>query len=373
MSSKIAVFRVDASFEIGTGHVVRCLALSARLRNGGFDVTFVCRELPGDLCHTIQEKGFRVYRLKEPGRQGHSIQPNNNADMRETQAMLRLLPVMPAWLIVDHYHLDASWEQGLRSTVRKIMVIDDVPARQHVCDFLIDQNCYDSMRERYRTFVPPGCTMLLGPDFAMVRPEFIAARGNGQARNGKVKRVLVFLGGSDPTNQTLKVLDAFRLLNCQELSLDILIGINNVHRSKIENAASVLPRSVCHFNASNVSELMAAADLYIGSPGIATWERCCVGLPSIIMTTHPAQVETAQYLHSKKISLYMGESRAITAEQIAASVSHVISNPEMLSEFSKNSLATVDGQGVERCFREMRKACDVRPLGLTRREPHAEK
>ena len=198
--------------------------------------------------------------------------------------------------------------------------------------------------------------MLLGPDFAMVRPEFIAARGDGQARSGRVKRVLVFLGGSDPTNQTLKVLEAFRLLNCEELSLDILVGINNVHRSEIENAASVLPRSVCRFNAPNVSELMAAADLYIGSPGIATWERCCVGLPSIIMTTHPAQIETARYLHRKKISLYIGESRAITAEQIAASMSQVISNPEMVSEFSKNSLATVDGQGVERCYREMQKA-----------------
>ncbi len=319
-------------------------------------MTFVCRELPGDLCHTIQEKGFRVYRLKELGRQSHSIQPDINTDMRETRAFLRHLPLMPAWLIVDHYYLEASWEQGLRSTVSKMMVIDDVPVRQHVCDFLIDQNCYDSMSERYRTLVPPECTMLLGPDFAMVRPEFIAARGNGQARSGKVKRVLVFLGGSDPTNETLKVLDAVRLLNCEDLNLDILIGINNVHRSTIENAASGLPRSVCHFNASNVSKLMAAADLYIGSPGIATWERCCVGLPSIIMTTHPAQVETAQYLHSKKICLYMGESRAIAAEQIAANVSRVMSNPEMLSEFSKNSLATVDGQGVERCYREMQKA-----------------
>jgi UDP-2,4-diacetamido-2,4,6-trideoxy-beta-L-altropyranose hydrolase len=373
MSSRTAVFRVDASFEIGTGHVMRCLTLSSRLKDGGFDVTFVCRESAGDLCPIIEESGFRVYRLEGPRRQGHSNQPNTDADMRETQAFLRRLPFMPAWLIVDQYHLDASWEKGLRSTVSKIMVIDDAPVRQHVCDFLVDENCYGNMRERYRTLVPPGCTMLLGPDFALVRPEFISARGNGQARSGKVKRALVFLGGSDPTNQTLKVLDAFRLLKYEELSLDILIGVNNVHRAQIENAASDLPRSVCHFNASNVSELMAAADLYIGSPGIATWERCCVGLPSVIMTTHPAQVETAQYLHSRKICLYMGESQAIAAEQIAASVSQALANPEMLSEFSKNSLATVDGQGVERCFREMQKACDVYPLGLIRREPRAEK
>jgi UDP-2,4-diacetamido-2,4,6-trideoxy-beta-L-altropyranose hydrolase len=353
MSSKIVVFRVDASFEIGTGHVIRCLTLSARLKNEGFDVTFVCRELPGDLCRVIQESGFGVYRLKGPGRQGPSIQSNIDADMRETRAFMRGLPLMPAWLVVDHYHLDASWEQGLRPAVSKIVVIDDAPVQQHVCDFLIDQNCYDRMRERYRSLVPPGCTMLLGPDFALVRPEFIAARRNGEARKGKVKRVLVFLGGSDPTNQTLKVLDAIRLLHCEEISLDILIGINNVHRPDIENAASVFPGSACHFNVSNVPELMAAADLYIGSPGIATWERCCVGLPSMIMATHPAQIETAEYLHRKKISLYMGESEAISAEQIAASVSRVLSNPEMLSELSKNSLATVDGRGVERCYREM--------------------
>ncbi len=372
MSSRMAVFRVDASFEIGTGHVMRCLALSSRLKNGGFEVSFVCRELPGDLCHLIQEMGFPVYRLKGSGRQGRSIRPDITEDMRETRAFLQRFPMMPAWLIVDHYQLDAVWEQGLRSTVSKIMVVDDVPARRHLCDLLIDQNCYDGMHERYKSLVPPGCVMLLGPDFALVRPEFIAARGNGRARSGKVENILVFLGGSDPTNQTLKVLDAARLLNYEAISLDILIGVNNVHRSEIENAASSLPGSVCHFNVSNVPELMAAADLYIGSPGIATWERCCVGLPSIIMATHPTQVETAQYLHGKKMSLYIGESEKITAEQIAASVRRVMSIPEMLCEFSRNSLATVDGQGVERCYREMYEACDGHALGQNVREAHAE-
>ena len=353
MSPRLAVFRADASFEIGTGHVMRCLALSARMRDEGFDAIFICRELHGDLCRMIHENGFRVHRLREPRRANGSIRPDVDADMRATRAFLRRLRSTPEWLIVDHYQLDVSWEQGLRPAVKKMMVIDDVPARKHACDILIDQNCYDEMRERYKSLVPSRCRMLLGPDFALLRPEFVAAREHARTRDGKVKRVMVFMGGSDPTKQTLKVLDAFRLLNWGELSFDILIGINNPHRSEIESMASVLPGSICHFNASNVSTLMAGADLYVGSPGIATWERCCVGLPSLIMTTHEAQVETAAYLHSRKISLYMGESLMLTAERIAASIRSAISNPEMLSEFSKRSLAMVDGHGVERSFHEM--------------------
>ena len=138
------------------------------------------------------------------------------------------------WLIVDHYSLDCQWESALRRYAKHIMVIDDLANRKHDCDLLLDQNCYLDMENRYTDLAPWHCNLLLGPKYALLRKEFVEARKKAKVRDGNVKRILVFMGGSDPANETKKALDA---LNAVKFSgvVDVVVGMQNQYKDEIKD------------------------------------------------------------------------------------------------------------------------------------------
>ena len=284
------VFRVDSSLDIGTGHVMRCLTLGERLKESGIAVTFICRDLPGNLSGYIESRGFAVQRLPAPstltaaGLSTHNygawLGVHWQDDAAQTAELLAQSGAVD-WLVVDHYALDAGWERRLRPLVQKIMAIDDLANRTHDCDLVLDQNFYLDLEDRYDRLVPTQCVKLLGPRYALLRPEFRQARKNLRERDGQVKRILVFFGGSDAGNETAKALEAIRLLNRPEIAVDVVVGGINPHRRQIEELCAGWPATTCHCQVNNMAELMAGADLAIGAGGTTTWERCCLGLPSV--------------------------------------------------------------------------------------------
>ena len=143
---------------------------------------------------------------------------------------------------------------------KKIMIIDDIANRKHDCDILLDQN-YSGNHNRYNGLVPGPCIKLLGPEYALLRPQFRNARESLRERDGEVKKILVFMGGADPTNETVKVLRALKMLNRQDIAIDVVIGAPNPFKKEIENIAQKMPGTVCHFNVSNMAELMSSADI----------------------------------------------------------------------------------------------------------------
>ncbi len=178
------VFRVDASLQIGSGHIMRCLTLADELVRRGADIIFVCRERLGNLINLIEAKRYQVIRL--PQAQVEYIATTDDLyhaewlgvsweqDASDTIAVLG--DEKPEWLVIDHYAIDRRWEQKLRPHVGKIMVIDDLADRPHDCDLILDQNLYQEMDKRYVNNVPESCQKLFGPKFALLRPEFAAAR-----------------------------------------------------------------------------------------------------------------------------------------------------------------------------------------------------
>src|SRR5690606_26558309 len=132
------------------------------------------------------------------------------------------------------YSIDIQWELKLRTYVNRIMVIDDLANRRHDCDLLLDQNLYENMEQRYMGLVPETCKLLLGPRYALLRPEFREARKKLRPRDGTVRRILIFFGGTDPTNETLKAIEAVRLLNCSDIEVDVVVGAKNPHRDLIK-------------------------------------------------------------------------------------------------------------------------------------------
>lgn len=221
------VFRLDSSNLIGSGHVMRCLALANALRERKVKVQFICRNLIGNSIRVIKQNGFEVIELiNKPNIQWEQ-------DAKETISYLKQME-KPDWIFLDHYNLDIKWENEIRPFVNQIAVIDDLANRQHDCDLLIDQNYYDKKTCRYSNLVPKSCTKFIGPRYALLRSEFKEARSLLKVRSGEVQQILVFLGGNDVGNVTSFVLSAIEeipLLNNKEMH--VVVGGSNPNRDKI--------------------------------------------------------------------------------------------------------------------------------------------
>ncbi len=188
------VFRADASIQIGTGHVMRCLTLADALRERGVETLFICRDLAGFSAEMFVSRGHDIRMLAAPQgvRQATPNEPVHakwlevswEEDAKETGEILESVGEVD-WLVVDHYALDFKWESLLYSNVSKIMVIDDLADRRHECDLLLDQNLYDNMNVRYQERTPAACKHILGPQFALLRSEFAVEKKNYRKERGQ--------------------------------------------------------------------------------------------------------------------------------------------------------------------------------------------
>ncbi len=351
---KIA-FRTDASIQIGTGHVMRCLTLATKLQQQGHDCRFICREHLGHLTEFITDKGFAVDLLPPPAYDTAIYALNWNAhapwlgvswqqDAEQTENLLKEQAV--DWLIVDHYALDANWEQRLSAVTRQIMVIDDLADRDHQCHLLLDQT-YGRNKEDYKTRVPEYCQVLCGSQFALLRPEFAQWREYSLLRRQKpeLKQLLVNMGGVDKDNVTGQVLAA---LHESELPLDcrivVVMGATAPSLEQVKLQADTLSwHTEVKVGVNNMAQLMADSDLAIGAAGATSWERCCLGLPSIMIILAENQ---------QKIAFQLAESRAAVIMQATfknSDLTNLIHTAQMnQTTLIQNAQAICDGQGVQR-------------------------
>ncbi len=328
---KIA-FRADASVEIGAGHVMRCLTLADVLLSRGVETVFLCRKVDGHLGDLIRARGHGLDWLPDTG---------TDAD----GSAAALAPGAPwDYLVVDHYGLSADWERAQRSLVKRILAIDDVANRAHDCDLLLDQNLQEA--GRYDGLVPADGRLLIGPRFALLRPQFAAARG--AIRVGQVRRLLVFFGGVDAGGETLKALAALELLARGDLVVDVVIGQSNPHHAAIAQACGRLPGAVLHRQVEDMAAQMAAADLFLGAAGASSWERCCLGLPALVLATADNQIDQSTALAQAGAQAYLGPAATVTAEHLARALASLIELPELLIHMARQGAALVDGRGATR-------------------------
>ena len=348
-------FRVDASLNIGTGHVVRCLTLADLLRENKCEICFICRDLPEYHASQITGRGFKLFRLSAAPAVGalrtddteHPARPvlDWERDAQETLSVLaHEAPVN--WLIVDHYSLDKRWETQMRPFIGKIMVIDDIADRTHDCDMLLDQNLYPDMDKRYDGLVPKHCKKLLGPSHALLRREFSEARKNLRKREGIVKRILIFFGGSDPTNETAKALEAISILNRPDISVDVVVGNANPNKEQIRQRCSLMPNMTFHCQVENMAALMSQADLAIGAGGTTTWERCFLGLPGITLVVAQNQLEVTGAVAKAGATWDIGRREQVSATLLADTIKRALDNPRALRRMSALALEIMgDAQG----------------------------
>jgi len=342
----VALFRCDASPELGGGHLVRCLALAEGLREAGWICHFaVNRQAPHIVPQVMSEPG--ATRLLE------------EAEIRDASAIKKWLPGGVDCAVVDHYDLGEGYESSLRGWARAVLSIDDLADRAHECDFLVDATLGRSPEE-YADRVPRRTRLFLGPRYALLRPQFPLARVNRKNRvegDHGLHRLLVSLGRSDPDNLTGRVLSAIALADVA-CRIDVAIGTGE-RLGELEALADKLRLSAQFYeNVEDMAELMCRADLSIGGGGSTAWERCCLGLPSLIIVLADNQRRIAMELTR------IGASRAIEStdhtleNRVGEQLSALASHPGKLKKMGETAFSVCDGLGVSRVVDVLRQECN---------------
>lgn len=332
--------RADASVTLGSGHIMRCLALAGELRSRGAQVVFLCRSLPGNLIDLIEQQGYDCYRLSGVGLDSES---------EDAETCWALLTEVVDWLVVDHYSLGRAWEQAMRGRARHILAIDDLADRAHDCDILLDQNLHPSAEARYATLTEAGCRLLLGPRYALLRSEFARLRRASPGTEGPVRRLLVFFGGGDAGNETGRLLTALKLLDLSGIQVDVVVGEANPHYPALLEQCRQLGENVhLHRQVGNMAELMAAADLAVGAGGTATWERLAVGLPSLAWAVADNQRPGLAVLAAEGALASPSPDSLATPEGIAHHLYALLHNPAWRQSLVQRGSQLCDGRGAQR-------------------------
>ena len=357
-------FRADSSVQIGTGHIMRCLTLADELSRKGHKCRFICREHKGHMGELISSKGYEITLL--PITSGTSQESLSSGDAAHAdwlgaswqqdaeQTLKALGPSKADWLVVDHYALGALWEKQVAKLAGRIMVIDDLADRSHECALLLDQNLGRSASD-YDSLVPKDCDRLIGAEYALLRPEFAELRERSLRRRLKpeLKRILISLGGVDRTNLTGQVLDALATAALPgSTQLDIVMGSAAPYTTQIRRQAAQLPyKTTVSVSVSDMAERMCLADLSIGAAGGTSWERCCLGLPAVLVILAENQITGGTALEAAGATLTITDPKMVKAALPKELVK--VGRSDYLRSMSSAAAEITDGTGASKAVRSM--------------------
>jgi UDP-2,4-diacetamido-2,4,6-trideoxy-beta-L-altropyranose hydrolase len=359
------VFRVDASTEIGTGHVMRCLTLAQALRSAGHACRFISRNHPGNLADRIVEHGFDCALLRAPEGNAPSGPPPHAAwagvtweqDAAETRAALG--DKSPDWLVLDHYAFDARWERAVLQEGTRLLVIDDLADRPHIADLLLDQNLGREAAD-YDALVPPHCRRLIGPRYALLRPEFAEKRAEALAARAEraaygVRNLLISMGGVDLLDATSVVLQA--LPDCPlspETRITVVMGSGSPAPERVRALVAAMPwPTEVLVDVQDMARLMAEADLAIGAAGSTSWERCCLGLPTLTIAIAENQSGTARVLANVGATIDLGPLDAHGFQERLSRAIRESMSVETLERLGVAAAAICDGDGNARLLAQI--------------------
>lgn len=361
----IVVFRADASLQIGTGHVMRCLTLADALKAKGAECRFICRQHEGNLIEHIRVKGYIAHalpvvpsagiselateRLVMATESGHAHWLGATQAQDAAACALILAELNPDWLVVDHYALDAFWESAVKPHCRHLLVIDDLADRAHQCSVLLDQT-FGRSENDYQGLVPAGCRTMCGSNYALLRPEFAALRDYSLKRriNPQLRRLLVTMGGVDHYNATGRVLEALKGSPLPaDCKITVVMGSTAPWLAVVMDQAQSMPwPTEVLVGVGDMAGLMAESDLAIGAAGATSWERCCLGLPTIMVVLAENQQLVAQGLARVGAAKVLEDAQCI-GERLPELLQPMIECPATLLTMTQCASDIVDGYGVD--------------------------
>ena len=365
------LIRADISSLIGTGHVIRCRSLARSLRRYGADVRF-CGRFPKGVWTKNFAQEFDLF-LFDPSEKNliHPLDdiwlPCSEKDDAQLtlKAHSRETGWHPDWIVVDHYGLSETWHKCIRNEFNcvRIAVIDDLANRRLDPDLLIDHNYFgQSTLSRYKDCISTDKDLryCLGPQFALIDPFFAGFKDSILPRRC-IRRLLISFGGAGNSSLLLQVLEALASLQHVPFQTRLVMGSFSGESGEILR--------LCHYlqvdqvpMLPSLAPLMAGADLSIGAGGTSTWERLCLGLPSITYSLATNQESYSESLASSGLIQYMGRASDFSSDHFKAVLNDLINCPTLLERQSILGMKLVDGFGCERVARLMLSELDSEML-----------
>lgn len=342
------VFRTDAGLHIGSGHVMRCLSLAAALRELGGRSHFVCRAHDGHLGALVEAQGHALHLLPR-GAASATDWLGIDWESDSAQTLQAIDGLRPDWLVVDHYGLDARWEQRVGAAAGRCLAIDDLADRLHDVTLLLDQNL-QSHPGRYAGRLGARTRTLLGPRYALLRPEFARLRaGRPAARANGLRRVLAFAGGIDATDLLPKAVRAWKqLATAARPRLDLVIGADSPNLARLRVLCSEEAGCTLHVQTDEMARLIAASDLMITAGGSVNWERCCLGVPALVCSTADNQRGNLRELARSRTAIGLGDARQLDEPTLTTWLARLGSRPRLLQRMGERAARLVDGLGARR-------------------------
>ena len=334
-----AIFRADASTAIGMGHVVRSLSLAHGLSDRGWQASLATRRLPAGLSAMVQAARVDVIELDR------SVPSSDEA---------RLLTVgrdALDLLVVDHYGIDQAWFASC-GPVGATLAIDDLADRPLPVDLVLNPNL-GIAQDAYARLVPPGTSVLIGPEFAPVRRVFAERRARGRARSGGVERVLVAFGGADQDDVTARAVAGLAGL---PVACDVVVGAAYPHLDRLRELLVARPGVTLHVNIDDMEVVMDQADLVVGAPGSSSWERCTLALPTVLVVLAENQRPIERGLVDAGAAVSAGWHADVTPLSIATITSALLGDPARVAAMSRSAAAITDGHGTARVIEQVERA-----------------
>jgi UDP-2,4-diacetamido-2,4,6-trideoxy-beta-L-altropyranose hydrolase len=336
---EVVVIRADASADIGGGHIYRCLTLAGALTGTNKEVHFICRQLNGHLAKLIEQRGFDVSLLPAD----NPIDELNDA----IQCRELLEQLSPALIIVDHYQLSAQWHTVISPLTQQLVVIDDIANRPYNCDLLFDQSLARTADE-YAPWLTQRCkTVITGAQHALLRAPFIELREQAKIKRStprKIENVLVAMGATDPQNVTLTVLQQ---LTCNDWKINVVLTDKAKHLNSVRDFIAASPLNIdLLVNVSDMAALILESDIAIAAAGTSMLERCCLGLPSVIVCLADNQKHIAKAVAQSHSAIGVIDINLISSK--LSDVLHAfINDSSQYQQIASKAFAICNGEGSE--------------------------
>lgn len=365
-------FRVDCNPVTGSGHVERCLALAARFHHYNAQISFISAEPLPQHIHDDHPNYYFYSFANDDHLYGSLVEPtvvttddgpklahdhfrsfSQSFDAGFSRSIIE--KGVCDILVVDHYGLDARWQEKLRDCVGTFVIIDDLADRCHSCDFLVDQSRLAHKEADYTPLLAPSTTRLIGPEYAMIRPEFNISPDERNIRTG-IDNLLVFFGSVDADNFTAVTLNVLMETAWRNKNITIVIGAQNPHAACISALAATMNAKVI-VQTKQMGALMMAADLAIGAAGSASWERAATGLPSLVVSVASNQDAVLDTLVSHGVAIPLSAKKDEYAAGLADAIIVLENSTDMIATMSQKSYELCDGKGIERIVTQTMKTC----------------
>jgi UDP-2,4-diacetamido-2,4,6-trideoxy-beta-L-altropyranose hydrolase len=333
ISDATLLIRADGGPRLGSGHVMRCLALAQAWLGLGGTATFLsCCENPG-LRQRIESAGVGFVPLDAP-------HPHSR-DLSATRA------AGASWIVLDGYHFGPAYQEALRMAGHRLLVIDDYAhlPRYHA-DVLLNQN----IAAPSLTYACDTATVrLLGIEYALLRPEFLAWGDWRRSVPEQARRVLVTMGGADPENVTLKIIHALWQLRLPSMEVKIVVGPANPHLEALRAATRAARHPMeLMTDVADMPPLMAWADVALSAGGSTCWELAFMGLPSFLLTLAENQAGIPRALDARGAAIDLGWHTQVSEAGVATALAELIHDPARRREMIERGREIIDGAGAGR-------------------------